>query len=106
MKLKILERLVMHSLLPEKGTEKENEIMESISKKIFFTDKEIKEKNIVFGDNISFNPEADGDGVDIALTTMERMFLLESFDKASENGSIKRGIYPIYKELKRKLNED
>lgn len=107
MRLKIVERVVLVSLLPDKGTEKENETMQSIFSKVGFSnEEEIKEKEISFGENISFNPSKDGDGIDVSLTTVEKMFLLETFEKIGNAGEIKREIYPIYKELKRKLNED
>lgn len=109
MKLKVLERATMFSFFPKQGTEQENEFIISVAKKIGFEDKEeMEELSIVFHENGSFqyNAEKDGDGKDVALTIAERNFMLTCLDKANQEGSIQTIVYPVYKELKRKLNED
>jgi len=102
MKLNISERLILVNVVPEKGNFETMSTVESLADILYPSEKEVKEFNIVQGeDKISWNAKGS-EAIEIDLSELQLNFLIKQLETLSDQGQLNLQQYKLLKKLRNK----
>lgn len=102
MKLNISERLILVNVVPEKGNFETMSTVESLAEILYPSEKEVKEFNIVQGEEkISWN-EKGSELVEINLSESQLNFLIKQLETLSNQEHLNLQQYKLLKKLRNK----
>jgi len=101
MKLNIQERLMLVQTLPEKGNFETMEILETLKKLLYPSEKEVKAFDVKqLNDSISWN-KAGVEGVELKLTEGQNDFIINLFNNLDKQEELTLLHYSIFKKFKK-----
>lgn len=102
MKLNISERLILVNVVPERGNFETMSTVESLAEILYPSEKEVKEFNIVQGeDKISWNAKGS-ESIEIDLSELQLNFLIKQLETLSDQGHLNLQQYKLLKKLRNK----